>query len=152
MDRTDDVFALGVIDGRVRIFLSKVLVADPLVGAEQADLVRDGFAHECGERIGADVLNDASHDIALAADSADDWRFAGANAAGPAAAAALVPMPVLGEAADESFINLDNAPIACGIFIEQARPERDGTYTKRFGRSRSPCCGKFEGRSCPSCW
>jgi hypothetical protein len=30
-----------VIDNGVRMFLSEMLVADPLVGAKQADLVRD---------------------------------------------------------------------------------------------------------------
>ena len=46
--------------------------------------------------------------IALAADRADDWRFAGTDTAGSTAAAAFVPMPVLGQAADESFINFDD--------------------------------------------
>src|SRR5260370_16632801 len=57
-------------------FLIEVLVADPLVGAEQAHLVRDSFVHERGERRGADILNHARNDIALAADCATDDGFA----------------------------------------------------------------------------
>jgi hypothetical protein len=41
VDRAHNIIALGVIDNGVRMFLSEMLVADPLVGAKQADLVRD---------------------------------------------------------------------------------------------------------------
>src|SRR5260370_17838995 len=56
-------------------FLIEVLVADPLVGAEQAHLVRDSFVHERGERRGADILNHARNDIALPPDFARDGGF-----------------------------------------------------------------------------
>jgi hypothetical protein len=36
---------------------------------------------------------------------ANDWCFAGTNAAGAAAFAAFIPMPIFGQAADESFID-----------------------------------------------
>jgi hypothetical protein len=109
MDRANDVLAFGMIDHAVRKFLAQMLVADPLIGAEQADLVRDGFAHERFERASAYVLDDAGNDIALATDCTDDRRFPGADSAGSFAAAALVFVPVLREATDERFINLDNA-------------------------------------------
>src|SRR5690606_1449934 len=54
------------------------------------------------------ALDDASHDVALAADSASDRRLAGADAT-RAAVPALVLVPVLGLAADERLIDLDNA-------------------------------------------
>jgi hypothetical protein len=54
-----------------------------------ADFVGDGFADECGESVGTDVRNYARDNIALAADSADNRRFAGADATGAAASAAV---------------------------------------------------------------
>ena len=66
----------------------------------------DSLADKCGESIGIDVRNYARDNIPLATNGADDWRFARANAARPAATAAFVPMPVFGQAANKSFINL----------------------------------------------
>ena len=40
----DDIFAKGVINCLIGIFFAKVLVADPLVGAKQADFVGNGRA------------------------------------------------------------------------------------------------------------
>src|SRR6516162_6209366 len=44
VDHTDDVLAFGMVNGRVRIFLVEFPVSFPLIGAEQANLVRDGLA------------------------------------------------------------------------------------------------------------
>jgi hypothetical protein len=57
VDRAHNVLALGMIDDTMRIFFSELLISGPLVGAEQADFVRDGLAHESYQRIGADVLD-----------------------------------------------------------------------------------------------
>src|SRR6266446_4455806 len=67
VDRADHVIAPGVINDDVRIFLVEMLVADPLVGAKQANLVRNCFMHKRGKRRGANILNHAGNDIALAA-------------------------------------------------------------------------------------
>jgi len=96
---TNNVLAFGVIDGFERIFSAKMFVAHPLIGAEQRNFVRDGFMHERFERGGADVLDYAGDDVTLALYRADDWRFAGTNAASSATLATLVDMPVLGETA-----------------------------------------------------
>jgi hypothetical protein len=54
----DNIFVRGVIDDFVlRENLIEMLVADPMIGNQEADLVRDGLAHEFGERLGADVFN-----------------------------------------------------------------------------------------------
>jgi len=106
----DDILASGVINGRVWIILIERIVAGILIGAKQADFVGDGFANKGGESGGIYIRNHARDHIPLAADGADDWRFARTNAAGSAAAAAaFIPMPVLGQAADESFIDLDDS-------------------------------------------
>jgi hypothetical protein len=87
-----NVLAFGVVNGRVRKILAKVLVTNQLIGAEQAYFVRYGFAHEGFKCTGFEVFDNAGDDIAFAADGADDGRLAGADAASPAALPALVPM------------------------------------------------------------
>jgi hypothetical protein len=102
----------------VRIFFVKFSVPRPLIGAEQADFVRDGFADELTERIGADVLDNAGDHIALALDRTDDRYFARTNTARSTALTALIPVLVLREAADESFIYLDNAAKLVNVLHE----------------------------------
>src|ERR1700730_4812622 len=109
MDRADDVLASRMVNGSVWIIIVERIIAGILISAKQADLVRNGLAYECGESVGIDVCNYPRDHIALAADGADDRRFAGTDASGSIAAAALIPMPVLSQAADESFIDFDNA-------------------------------------------
>jgi hypothetical protein len=109
VDRADNVLAFGVIDYAMWELFTEFFISGPLVSAEQTNLVRDGFADEGYKRIGADVFNDASHNVALAADCANDSSLAGADATRSAATAALIPMAVLGFAADESLVDLDDA-------------------------------------------
>jgi hypothetical protein len=118
VDGTDDVFALIVINHGMRKFFAKMLVANPLVGAEQADFVRHGFAHEGLKRRSANIDNNASHDVALAAHSADDRRLAGTGAASSFAATALVLVPVPGLAANEGFIDFNDTAELLDIFHE----------------------------------
>src|SRR5260370_24140039 len=101
-------------------FVIEVMVADPLVGAEQAHLVRDSLVHERGERRGADILNHARNDIALAADCASDDGFARTDTARTAATAAPVLVAALGLAADECFRHPANAR----PFFQDARRQR----------------------------
>jgi hypothetical protein len=100
---TDNILTSRMVNSRERI------VAWILIGAKQADPVRHRFADERGKSGGIHVRDHARNNISLAAYGADDWRFAGTDAAGSAATAALIPMPIFGQAADESFIDLDNA-------------------------------------------
>jgi hypothetical protein len=71
--------------------------------------VRDHFANEARKSICSNVSDHPSHDIAFTADRASDWRLTGAHATSSVATATLIPMPIFGLAADESFINLNNA-------------------------------------------
>ena len=64
--------AASMVNGRVRIFFSQILVPAPLIGAEQANFCRDSFAHELGEGRGFDVVDDARDHVALALDGAGD--------------------------------------------------------------------------------
>ncbi|MDQ6867650.1 MAG: hypothetical protein M3178_04330 [Pseudomonadota bacterium] len=116
MDRSNDVLTSRMVNSRVGVFAFKALVAAPLISAKQADFVGDGFADERGERSGSHVRNYPRDDIPFPANRADDWRLAGTNAARSAPAPALIPMPIFGQAADESFIDFDNAAELPNIF------------------------------------
>src|SRR5271165_6614037 len=108
VDSADDILAACMVNGVQRIFLRELAVSRRFVRAKQADFVRDGLANESGHRIAFQIIDDAGDDVALALHRPDDDRFASA-ARSAASVAALVLVPVLGEAADESFINLDDA-------------------------------------------
>ena len=105
----DNILTARMINSRVWIVHVELIVARILIGAKQADPMRHGFADERGESIRTHVRDNARDHITLAADHPNDRRFAGANASSSAAAAALVPMPVFGQAANKSFIDFDNA-------------------------------------------
>jgi hypothetical protein len=118
----NNIFATGVVNRLMRIFLAQMFVTDPLIAAQQANLVGDGFADEAFQGHGLNVLDNPSDDIATSLDSADDNRFARTTCpSGTAAfpATALVFVPVFGEAADESFINLDDANKLLELFVLQ---------------------------------
>ena len=81
MDCADYILLSCVVDYGVRIFLIEMLVADPLICAKQADLVRDSFMHKGLKSSRADVLDNARDHVALALDRTDDRGFTGADAA-----------------------------------------------------------------------
>jgi hypothetical protein len=112
----DDILPLRMVNSHVRVILIERIVAGILIGTKQADFMRHRFADEGGESIGVDIRDHARNHIALAANSADDRSFAGTDTAGSAAAAAFIPMPVFGQAADECFIDLDNAAEFVDVF------------------------------------
>ena len=114
----DDILTACMVNDAMRIFAVKPIVTGRLIGAKQTDLVGDGFANKCGESVRIDIRDNTSDDIAFAADSADDRGFAGTDTASATPAAALIPMSVFRQPADESFINLDNAAELVDIFHE----------------------------------
>jgi hypothetical protein len=116
VDCADNILAFGVVNNAMRIFAVKTPVATPLIGAKQTDFMGDGFANEGGQSVGIDIRNYARNHIALAADRADDWSFAGTNAASSPAATAFIPMSVFGQAANESFIDFNNAAKLINVF------------------------------------
>ena len=67
---TDEVLMPRVIDGGVWESLFEIAISSPLIGAEQANLVRNCFVDESLQRHGADILNDARDNVALATDRA----------------------------------------------------------------------------------
>jgi hypothetical protein len=44
--RANNILTFGMIDDSVRIFFAEVLIAHPLIGDQQAKLVRDSFMNE----------------------------------------------------------------------------------------------------------
>jgi hypothetical protein len=109
MNCANDILTSRMVNSRVRVILVEGIVARILIGTKQADFMGDGFADEGGESSGIHIRDHASDHVSLAADGADNRRFAGTDAPSSAAAAALVPVPVFGQATDESFIDFDNS-------------------------------------------
>jgi len=107
MHHTNHVLAACVVNGRVREVLVEAFVTNPLIRAEQTDLFGHGFIDESLQSRGADVCDDASNHVALAADSASNNGLPGSGRTG--LPIALIPMLVLGLAANESFIDLNDA-------------------------------------------
>jgi hypothetical protein len=117
----DNILAASVVNSLVWEILVEAPVTNPLIGAKQADLGGNGLTHELGKGRGADILDNPRNHIALAADGARDSGLARADAACSTPAAALIPMPVLGLAADEGFINLDGPYELPELFLAETR-------------------------------
>jgi hypothetical protein len=107
VDSANDMLANGMIDRLMWETVFRAAVARIRVGAEQADTVRYGLAHEGLKGISISPLNNASNDIALALDRTNNGSLA--SVAAPASTAFLVPMPVLVASADVGFINLNDS-------------------------------------------
>jgi hypothetical protein len=120
MNCADDILASCMVNSRVWIILVERVVAGILIGAKQADLVGDGFSNEGGKSSGIHVRDYTGHDISLAANSADDWSFAGTDAASSTAAAAFIPMPIFRQAANKSFIDFDNSAELIDVLHESS--------------------------------
>ena len=103
-----DVLAPGMVNSSVREIFVEALVSGPLIGAKQADFVRNGFSHKCIKRCSLDVSDHAGDNVPLAANSANNWSFAGTDAA--RSATAFIPVPVFGQPTDKSFIDFDTMP------------------------------------------
>jgi hypothetical protein len=70
VDRADHILLLGMVDSGVWVaLLAQAMIANPLIGTEQANLVRDGFVDEGGQGRRANILDHASDYVTLAADS-----------------------------------------------------------------------------------
>jgi len=83
VDSANNVFASRVLDDFMRVQLLDVTIARPFAGNEQADFIGNGVHHELGEHVRTDRTdraNNSRHDVALAADRADDGRLARAEA------------------------------------------------------------------------
>jgi hypothetical protein len=148
MNRADDVLMLGMVNGAVREFLAKVIITDPLIGAEQANLIRHGFVGESLQGRLLYVLDDAGDYVTLAPNCTNDNRLARSGRTG--LSIAFFPMPVLGLAADECFVTSTMRPTWLRL--------RSGRYgfcepsTKRFRPNRNLCSGQAGECSFPFCW
>jgi hypothetical protein len=130
------VFAARMIDSGVRVFLAEMLIRNPLVRAEQANVRRDCLADELGQRVSADVFNNAGNNIALALHGSRDDSFASATRAA-VPTSALVFVPVLGFAADESFVHFHNAHEFAEIFVREPSADAMAHAPSRAVASRS---------------
>jgi len=73
VDRADNILPLCMVDSGVWIAsLAKPLIANPLIRAQQANFVRDGFVDERFQRRGTDVLDNAGYDVTFTTDGASN--------------------------------------------------------------------------------
>lgn len=118
-DAVLNVLALAVIDNAVRIFAAQAPIAGKIVSAQQANSVRNSFAHESFERLSSDVLNYTGDDVALTFDGANYCCFALAAAD---VVIALVPMPIFVFSADVGLVYFNNAAKLFNI-LDQRRSD-----------------------------
>jgi len=111
VNRTDDVFVVRVPDDLVTVAvdLPQAVIANPLVGYEQADLFRNRLGHKLGKFIAGHALKNAGDHIALAGHCADNRHLARTKATTARTAAPFGVVLVLGFAAYERLIDLYDA-------------------------------------------
>jgi hypothetical protein len=109
VNRADNILPLGVIDDFVGVSRGQAAIANPLVGDKQGHLVGDGLPDKRLECRAIDRIDNLGDNFPGAADRPDDRLLARSRSARSGALKALADMPILCEAADESFINLDLA-------------------------------------------
>jgi hypothetical protein len=107
MHRANNVLFCLVLDSLARIFLQAVIDC-VLIGRQQTNFLRYHLADERFRSLLGDAAKDASNNIALTLDCANDCRFAGSRTAS-VAVVAFIPVTVLVLSADPCFVNLNNA-------------------------------------------
>lgn len=108
VDCADNIFTPRMVNCAMWEVFVEPFVSGPLIGAKQADFMGDGFANESVECCSLDVGHYTRHDVALTADCANDWCFAGTDTTSSTTPAAFIPMSIFRQAADESFIDFDD--------------------------------------------
>lgn len=119
VDRTDHVFIAAMMDDAERVFLLERAVAAPFIRTQQADLVRDDFAHERAEGCSVGAVHDTGDDVSLALHGSGDDGFTRAAGSAHAATSARSFVLVLGLAADEGFVHFNNADELAEVLILQ---------------------------------
>src|SRR6202050_1770501 len=103
VDRADNILVPVVVNSGMAIVVTQTRVAGPRVSRQQTDFVGNGLINEIENADPIDAPQNTRNHIALALHCANDRRFA------TEATFALIQMAIAVFAADESFINLDNA-------------------------------------------
>lgn len=106
MHSTYHILPLSMVDDLMRVFLMQLPIAHPLIGDQQAHIIRHGFIHKAGQGFGFHIGNDTSNHIALALYRSSHHRLARPCASG--ASITVVPMSVFGFATDKGFIHFND--------------------------------------------
>src|SRR5438045_3708926 len=109
------------------------------VRTQQADFVRNDFAHELTDFACASVGDDASNDIAFAPYRTHDNRFASSASAAHSAASARSFVLVLGFAADKRFIHFNYADQLAKLLLLQASANAMTHVPRGFVAAESEC-------------
>lgn len=97
------VLPLRVVNDLVGIFFMQLAVAHPLIGDQQADVIRHSFIHKAGQGFGFHVGNDASHHTTLALYRSGHNSLP--RSCSPCFAVPVAVVPILSFAADKGFVH-----------------------------------------------
>lgn len=136
VDDPRDVFAGSVAHDLVLVQFLHVLVADPFVSDDEAHLVGHGVHNEARQHFGANGVDHTRNNVALARDGTHDRRLARAEPT-TAGAAALVLVPILGFAADERLVDLDNPAELVEILFDERSADAMAHIPSRFVRAEA---------------
>lgn len=142
VNRANNVLLGGMIN-RAMIVVSQAAINTAFIGREQANLVGHAFTNK-GFRVDFIYrLQNTGNNVALALYRADDWRFSRGSvfAAGPA----LVLVLILVFAADESFIDLDNATKLVHVLFDQRGADFVAHAPRGFDRTKTHVAAKLAG-------
>lgn len=135
VDRAHDVLALAVINNAMRELAVKLPIAGECICAKQAYLFGNRTTHEGTQGCPIYAGDNASNNFAFALNGTNDRDFTGTDTTSAAAPAALVFVPVLGEPADESFINFHNSHELPEIFVRHSGAETVSHVPSSFERA-----------------
>lgn len=114
----DNVLAAFMVHALVLRVVAHSFEDEGFVSRQQANLVRHHFAHECLRVLFGHPAENASDNVTLALDSADDRGLAGPSA--PTTAAPLAPVAIVVLAAVPCVIDLDNAHQLAELLVLQS--------------------------------
>src|SRR6202035_2321312 len=119
---------------------AKAMIADPLISAEQADLVRYGFVDESFQRRGPDVRDNSRYNVALAANCASDDGFARTGWTGDAIA--FIGVTFFRAASYKSFVNFNDAA-KLGFGFDQSGADFVSHEPSGFDRTETHVAAKL---------
>jgi hypothetical protein len=133
MNRATNIFALTMMDNvMVKASIVQETLAGVIIGRDQADFMGHGFIHEVVKGLGINIINHSGHDLTATAHSPNNRSLAGRTTA----PAPLIPMLILGLAANKGFIDFHKTNEFAKFLIGKTNPD---SMAHRPSRTIRPC-------------
>ena len=143
VDRADNVLAGSVVNDVVWVIFVQPAITNPFIGHKQADLLGNRAPNKGFKNVAAHGFDDASYNLTLAADRADNGRLAGPHTA--TTAAALIPMPVPSLSADECLVHFDDPHELAEILIRETCANPMAHVPSGFVRTKTHIAHDLKG-------